>query len=420
MKIPGHRFILIAGAVCAVAVFTWYTATRSLNVTHGFTMYYTYARMLLSGEDFARAYSYQYFNERVREYGIEGIRDMPNNIPTNALLLAPLAWMEPAQAKLALSILSFVSTIASLLILLRIYRITPRSNLALTVTILIFVWRPAYDNIYLGQIYALLLLLFCISMSGVQARKPLPASAPVSLAFLFKGYGIVPMLLLGMLRQWRALLMALLWVAVVIAATLPLFGTGAWFAFSTSVVSTLGTLPTDAHVSFQTINSLVYHLFTYEPAWLPSPVAVLPPLLTMGISYLLNAFIVVFVLYVAHQRGNADSVLSYAAALGAGVLTAPLAEEYHFVLFLPLAVGLLTRITRTAEENKYIRLSDWICIAGILVLALPLGYKQLQFATFPLILLAYPKLYAGILLLVLWARTFPGGVSRYDLRGGGA
>jgi len=42
----------------------------------------------------------------------------------------------------------------------------------------------------------------------------------------------------------------------------------------------------------------------------------------------------------------------------------------------------------------------YVISAGIL--ALPLNYKSLQNVKFPLILLAYPKLYAGIILLVLF------------------
>ena len=402
-KLP-LRPILIAGCVLMISVFTWYTITRAPRVTHGFVVYYTNARMILEGEDFQKAYDYDYFNAKMREYGIQEIMDVPHNLPTNALLLAPLAWLSPEETKVVLSAASYVCILASLFILLRLHGVRIQENLGMALAILFLAWRPLYDNIYLGQIYAILLLLFCFSMLGIKKAGSTVYPLPLSVAFLFKGHGAVPMLWLVVQKNWKTLLVALLSVLIVLLATLPVFGLDAWGAYISTVVSKLGTNPTDAGTSYQTINSLVYHLFTYDPQWVPSPVVILPGFIVRMISYLLNIALIVYVLVSGHRASGSARVASYSAAVAAGVVTAPLAEGYAFTLFLPLIVTLVIAISKRFQRIRTIGTVGWISLAAILVLASPIRYEFLPYATFPLVLLAYMKLCAGVAVLCCFGR----------------
>src|SRR5512140_2395180 len=102
------RIVLMFLTLTSGIIFLLYAIRSSSHVTHGFAMYYTYSRMLLEGIPFEQAYSYDEFNSRLQSYGIEGIRDMPNNPPTTALALLPVAWLPPVDAKAAWTFLSVI------------------------------------------------------------------------------------------------------------------------------------------------------------------------------------------------------------------------------------------------------------------------------------------------------------------------
>ena len=119
----------------------------------------------------------------------------------------------------------------------------------------------------------------------------------------------------------------------------------------------------------------------------------------MLVSYFLNIILIVLVLRARTSRSEEDVALSYSAAIATGVVTAPLAEEYHFVLYLPLVIGLLSHFMRERVQNRKLGIVETILIIAVIVMALPINYKVLNFQTVPMIFLAYPKLYAGIALL---------------------
>lgn len=396
------RSVLIVCCCSAALVYGSYVFRWIDTPTHGFAMYYTFARMLLEGEDFSQVYEYDHFNSKVHSYGMPDVLDMPNNPPTNALAMVPVAWLEPATAKIAWTLLSLALFLWSIALLFKLFELRLTSTAGLVVIVLVFLWRPAYDAIALGQLYMLLLFLFTLSVFGVSRSRPTLAGLPVAFCMLVKGYGLSALMWMGMKRQWPTGLLVLGGILFGILVTLPTIGVSTWQTFYDDVLSTLGVLPTDGHVAFQTINGLLLHVFRYDPTYLPHPLVVLPTILVRLISYALN----LTVLFIIVRRGQLDHpeerTLSYAAALAAGVVTAPLAEEYHFVLFLPLIIGMTAAIARQHAATGYFRKTDWVVLASVVVMALPWKYKTLNDATFPLFLLAYPKLYAGLSILACY------------------
>ena len=350
-------------------------------MTHGFAMYYTFGRMLLEGEDFRKAYDFEYFKSKIKEYGITDIVDMPNNIPTNALALVSVAWLPAGVGKVVWSLFSLVALGFSAKILFQLHEISYTENLGLGLATLVFIWRPSYDNIALGQMYFVVLFLFCLSMVGLKRSRDVLSSVPISLTFLLKGYGIVPLVWLGIAKHYKTALMVIVWILAVVLLTLPAFDVETWTTYYSKVITKLGTHP-----------------------WLPSPVIELPATVVQLLSYLLNIVLVVAVLRHSVSSTQTDVLLSYSAAIAAGVITAPLAEEYPFVLFLPLVMGLAVAIAKEYQQSRRLRPTAWIFAMSILVMALPLRYKALQFSEAPLVLLAYPKLYAGIALLWCFKR----------------
>jgi hypothetical protein len=356
--------------------------------------------MILDGGEFSRIYDLDYFDAKVRAYGMN-TKDIPNNIPTNALALMPVAWLPAEAAKICWSVISLVALAFSIRIMFQVYEIPLGDNLGLGLMTMCFVWRPLYDNIALGQLYMVILLLFCISLRGLQRENSILAALPVGAVFVIKGYGIVPTLLMATRKKWKMVLLSAVFILLVFALTLPLVGLSSWTQFYILVVANLGTIPSEGHVAYQTINGFVHHLFLYDPKWSPFPVAELPTPVVIAMSCGLSILLISIVLRKIRSDERYVLLLSYSAAIAVSVVTVPAAEEYHYVLFLPLVIGLVSFRVRGYLQTRRVTLIDVALICAILLIALPLKYKELQFESFPTILLAYPRLIAGIVLLLL-------------------
>ncbi|MBI4547342.1 MAG: DUF2029 domain-containing protein [Ignavibacteriae bacterium] len=398
-----HRLLWVV-SIGSVSVFAIYTYRWVPRTTHGFAAYYTYSRMLLEGEDFSQAYDHDYFNSKVHEYGMTGMIDMPNNIPTNALALLPLAWLPPETAKIVWTLISLLLFLSSIKMLFKIYSISFSDDLGLGFIGLMFLWRPIYENIALGQMYFLLLFFFTLSLRGIQDGQLLQTSIPVSLAFILKGHGLIPLLWMAITKKWRAVLIVVFTIATILFLSLPVFGVHALVTYYENVLINLGWIPLHAHVAFQTLNGFINHLFTFDQQWLPHPWISLPKNVVMILSYILNIIAVIFVLRISSRAQDPESiVLSYSAAIATGVLTAPLASETHFVLFLPLVVGMFVRCMREFQKTNRLTTAWIVFIVSMLIMALPINYKALNYQPFPVILFAYSKLFAGITMLICFA-----------------
>jgi len=385
---------LMAGLAFTIHAYLWVP-----RLTYGFAMYYTYARLALEGDSLDRVYDDVYFNAKVHEFGFD-LNDEPNNAPTAALAYLPVAWMQPVWARIVWSLVSISALVYALKILFEISGIRPAGNTGLWLLTLMLVWKPSYDNVAFGQVYFVLLLLFALAMRGFMRWHVAGTALPLALTVLLKGYGGVPLILMALRRRWKESFLVLSLILIVIIATLPLLGMHSWTAFVVNVLPSLGAMPSHGHVAYQTINGLLRHLFTFDAHWLPHPAVVLPGAAVAIVSYAASIALILFVLMRSRLETPPERLLSLSAALAAGVVTAPLAEEYHFVLFIPLIFALAARFHEQGPSGLWKESGSVVAAIAVLLLASPLSYKALQYSTFPLVLLAYPKLYAG--LAILW------------------
>ena len=399
-KFSRHRWVLLLLSIASGLIFIWYSMMWAPRVTHGFAAYYTYARMLLKGEDLTQVYDYEKFNKRIHEYGMENVRDMPNNIPTNSVVMLPLAEMSPVAAKVSWTVVSLIAFGASVALLFRLYGVSLRENLHLGILALVFLWRPIYENVAFGQIYFVLLLLFSLAMCGLKGKNLFLSSAPIAAAVLFKGYGFVPLIWMTFRKYGKEVLFCLFFIILGGLLLLPRIGLVTWEKYYETVIMSLGGLPMHGHTAFQTVNSFVTHLFLFDAEWLPVPAVSLPAGVVRGISLAANIALIVYVINRARSGIPDTLLLSMSAVTGLGVVTAPLAEEYHYVLFLPLAIGLSAWTVKQLLQRGRIGSLEIVILAAILIIALPLNYRHLNNTAPAYILFAYPKLFAGIILLI--------------------
>ncbi|HET7152571.1 MAG TPA: glycosyltransferase family 87 protein [Candidatus Kapabacteria bacterium] len=391
------KYFLWAGCVFSVLIFAMYSYTHVPRLTEGYAAYYKFSRVLVEGKNIGALYDSTALNNPIYDYGIKKY-DVLFNPPTSALALAPFAYMNAYDARISWSIVLIIAFLCAIYVLFRIYSVSWRTNVGIGLLALLFVWYPSYINVRFAQIYFLLLFLFAISLYGIKNRRPFLTAIPIALALLLKGYGVVPLLWLLYNKRWREAAISIGFVVIAIAATLPLLGTDSWIAFYNTVFLNLGKMPCEAQVAYQDINGFMMHLFLYNKDWSPFPIFVLPETVVFSISAILNISAIGATIALSSKTRN--NVLSYALAIAVGVITSPLSFEHHYVLFLPLVIGLIAEFSDKdvhTPPNK----TTILLLAAILLMALPLHYADLQTASAPLILLAYPKLYAGLAILLI-------------------
>jgi|SRR4030095_1354476 len=375
-----RKFLILISGFAAV-IFLVYSASRSQNVTHGFTSYYTFSRILFEGGDISKAYDSTYFYQKIKDYGIEKVYDQPNNLPTSAFLMLPIAPLNPFAAKVLWTCLSVIFIFISLWLILRSFNIDTKTSLGLLLVSLSFVFYPLYYNISLGQAYIFILMLLSLSIYGIKKGNLWLASIPLSLVIILKGYGLIPLIFLAVFKKWRVFFAASGLAAVLVVVTLPLLHIEAWQVYYDKVFSVLGRDQYASFAAYQTLNSLLRHSLD-----------------TVYINYIILICGLVIISLVIFKKDNKDFLIYYVTAISLNVILAPVAEEHHYILFLPL-IFILAKLLY--ENYDSLKTANIFFILSVIILAVPIGYRSFGTTAFPLYLLGYPKLYAGIILIII-------------------
>ncbi len=398
-KLLSVRIFLTLTAIAALLAFTIYVVRWTGRPTFGFGMYYTFSRMVLDHEDLAKAYDFDYFNAKMNSYGIPGI-DMPNNMPTAALPMLPIAWLNAGMAKTAWMLISAGLFVWSLRKLFTVYGIPITQNLGLGLITFAFLFRPLYDGMALGQMYSLIMWLLVLSMPMQVHQNILRVSTPLAFALATKGYGIVQVLWFACRKNWRVLTTVMVCTLLVVLLSLPFLGSDSWKEFFYSLTSQAGSAK-NAHVSYQSVNGFLHHILTFDRTWAPSPLVALPEWTVLLLSTAVSIVLIALVVMPPDTPNDTALPLSYSASVGVGVITFPLASEYHYVLFLPLIVGLAANLYQLHRDSAPgIRSLTMMVTVSSALMAVPIKYQQLQGSGPLLGLLAYPRLLAGLCLVL--------------------
>jgi hypothetical protein len=289
--------------------------------------------MLSGGEDLSAAYNVEYFHIKMTEYGFRYVKDVANNLPTSAFLYLPVSWLPLESAKVMWSALSAIFLFLSLLILFKTFDVRADSNIGILLILMTMLFYPIYNTLALGQVYILLLLFFSISLYGLKKNNIWLIAIPLALILLLKGYGIIPVLFLLFTKKYREFLLTVGITIVIFLATLPVLRLGTWYAYFNTIFVNLGGSASAASTAYQTVNSLLRHLFTFDGVWSPYPVLALPNAVVSILIIIIGLILITFFL----RNSSRINVLNlFALSIGLNVVLAPLAEEYHYILFIPL------------------------------------------------------------------------------------
>ena len=184
---------------------------------------------------------------------------------------------------------------------------------------------PVVAELVLGNVHLEILGLLALAWLGIRRRTrngEVVAGAAIGVATLVKVFPGLLILWLILARRYRAAVAAVIAIAVIALATLPITGIQPWLDYPT-VLANLGA-PSD------TTDTL-------------APTVWLAPLLGFGLARILitvAGLVLVAIVAIAAQ-GRQSLAASYATAVTASVLIAPAVYQHYLaILVLPLLLGL--------------------------------------------------------------------------------
>ena len=427
--------VAVLAFACALAVLIAHVLLPSAaRRTHGFVSGYTASRLLLSGGFGPRVYDEGWYMRQVQlQTGWEVQEIFSPNPPTFALLSLPFAWLAPQAGKAAWLWASLAFLGLGVWLSAKVF-LQELGGLRLPALILLAAFAllsgPVVSNFAWGQSYILVFLLLAGALWGLaptpsgrglaptpsgKGLAPTPSGrgwplrlAPtlpgrerlagvcLGLALLLKANGALLLIPLLARRRWRVLGWSLGTALGVALAALPWTGWEVWAAYPAAIRAFLAD-PSVSVSAYQGLYGFLSHLLRYDPTWNPTPLAVLP-----GLVQPLYLFLLALATAITLWLGRQASLSALLAAfVSLNVFFTPIAEEYHFAaLLIPLIF--LAREFTLPDPPAAPAFGGQLALAGtMLLLGLPMAAISPAHTDGWLALLAYPRLYAGILVWVL-------------------
>ncbi len=339
-----------------------------------------------------RAYDTTYYFAKMQGYGFGNVKDL-SNLPTGSFIMLPLAGFEPVTAKIIWNALGIIFLFASILLLFKTFDIPFYGNQGLIMILITLLFYPFYYNIAFGQAYALLLLLASVSVYGFKKDSAWLTAIPIALIIILKGYGFYPLAALLLIRKPRVFLYTFGLTAAGFLVTLPLFGISAWQMYYAKFYSVVAYGEHSSNVAYQTTGSLLGHLFSYNSTVNTNALLSIPKLYIYYFTQL-SGLVILYLLSKKFSKNN--YLIFFVMSFVLNVIFSPAAEDYHSLFCLPL-IFLTSSIL---FKNVNFRSPQiYVFAAALLLLMLPLPFRQLEDSAFPLYVLAYPRLYGAIIML---------------------
>jgi hypothetical protein len=375
MRLP--VLVWLAGLFPLAAYIVSYSAWI---VTHGFVAYYAAAQLLVTGQLGASAYDDAWFGTFVQATTGTGVLEIfTPNPPMMALMSAPLVFLDHHTARPIWLAASLAALAAASFALLRYRERLGVPHTALIIAIVLL--NPStFANLRTGQGYLFVFALLTGAALSVISGHERRAGAFLGLAFALKSTGLPLLVLLIVMRRWRAVQMFVLVLAATVGVTAMMVDADIWSRYSLAV-SEFVNRPSGSTTAYQTTVGMFRRLCVADPGWNPSPAANCAPVaFVVPVIVLATAMLITTVLAL-----RAPTRLWVAAGVCLCELSLPAAAEPHFVLFaIPLALLILAPAV--------------LALVAVLYLV-PLDLTASVFTDGWAALAAYPRLYS---LWLLW------------------
>jgi hypothetical protein len=383
------------------------------KVDTDFPNYFTAAKIVADGGDTDRLYDNGWFQDQMRRYQIgkasEGeFKPFP---PPTALLLLPLARLQPLDALRVLTVGSVLCLICSIILLARILSCS-------LVDSTVFVLLSGYavlGALRLGQPYILVSLSCIVGYYARLKGRPLLAGICFGLFTPIKYFPVVFLVYFAFRKEWKVVLGGAAAILMVTAVSVGILG---WKIHEDFLSSVLGNhliakldLQDPFAASYQSFDSLFRRLFIYDATLNPQAPYDLPRL--QGIAVLITKASILLaaigtLVKLARRAGDGATGPSIGILGVVTLLLAPATAAYHFVL-LWLPVGLLIDyfVRQGARVRAYFVLGIYAIIGFF-----PYRYTIPFEGRGGLTVLAYPRLFLLLAMFVacvhfIWSQAEP-------------
>jgi len=388
--------VLLAGLVALLLVKGIVPAVSEIDAD--FPGYYTGARIVIDRQDTSKLYDDAWFRAQMRRYGLESPKN-PGKFapfpPPTALLLVPLARLEPL---IALRVLTAISVLCLILTTFLLARMLPWQALDSALFILSS-GVGIISCLRFGQPYILVSASCVLGYYLYLKGKPWLAGICLGVFVPLKYYPVFILAYLGFRGQWKVVLGG---AAVILGIALLSISVLGWQVHQIFLASVLGNHLT-GHLSlqangtpftavYQSFDTLFNRLFIFDPENNPQPLLAAPLLRTLSVLITKAGLLLIAVatLIKVSRPVTADAAAPSIGILGVLVLLiAPATATYTFtLLWLPVALLLHYFLSRGARGAAYFLLSTYVLIGFV-----PYQYTYAFEGRGALSMLAFPRLY---------------------------
>ena len=340
-------------------------------------------------------YDDSYALQAVAEYTHGQARDILSPTPpTMFFFMLPFEWLPSALSSGAWLVIDLLAPLLAVWLTLKAVNLSSLP-LAGVCASLLLLSMPLWENNARGQVLHWQMVLAALVLYALARGREALAGASLGLVCLLKLAGWPVWGVLALRAHWRALMWAAGSAVVVVLLSLPWVKLPTWQFYLLSVLPRWVQAPIAAVPAYQTVAGFWQHLLRFDPNSNPAPVADRPRL-AAALS-LACTLALLGVTLIGLRR--APLLLAVSAGLVLSVVLAPIAEEYHYLTAAPAL------IVAGVEWNRLGRHVPWgllLALAGVLMFW-PLPYKDPRLAAGWLAVVAYPRLWGGLL---LWAGLY--------------
>jgi hypothetical protein len=252
--------------------------------------------------------------------------------PSSILLFLPFAALDYLDAFLVWNLCSLGALILSVWLLLAQRRIVTEARTLLPLAAVLLVANPLQEQLILGQLNLVLLLLVAGMWAAQRSGKPLVAGVCLGIATaikVFPGFFLVYYALCG---KWRVVVVGLLTLTGVTALTVLVLGPDTYRAFVTEVLPHLRQF--EDYPENASLMGFWYKLFAGAGGFV-QPLCQVPALARAATWGTNLAIFVVFCWCVRGGRAPAQEDLTFALATSVMLLLAPITWNHYLLLLLP-------------------------------------------------------------------------------------
>ena len=365
---------------------------------------YVAARLVQAGGDPFDLYDLERFQAWARRCGIENrLVVFQHYAPLSAWPLLPLAAVQdPLIAQRCWLIANLLFAALAVWILARLAN-RPWIEAAL---LLLVSGLALGNNLRLGQVYLLLMLLIAAGYHALRHGRDLAAALLWGAALALKPYPLLLIVYPLWRRRWRALLWCVVAFTAVLATSVLLLGWELHAYYAREILpDSLRGLVVDPFSAYSpTFTTLAHRLFLKEPQLNPFPFADRSRLAAIG-PPLIGALLWILVLARTPQRGRREDPgarRGFALFALLPLLLAPVVSTYTLILLLPsaaLAWG------EAARRGKLGRCGLVLLAVGLIGLDwVPFGLELRPRLGTPILFLRLVLLLAFATLLWAWSR----------------